>query len=239
MNVHIIVHTVWTMTIRCERRVGHASTVMASPFHGQGSCVPSCHRRARGRSLLQFWRNLEVARVGSFVFCSTSVLPVEEVCVEAHLSAQQSATRQEARLSRPNEYQRWPSRLESSACQGPAPSVSLIGRCSGRASFERLARTGSRARAGVLWCTFVLDPLASSPMVAYAIGRAVGPAVTRNRVRRRLRALVQSKCTDLPAGLYLVGVTPAGAQRSFGELSFDLDRLVSTIMSRARTSTAS
>ena len=76
-------------------------------------------------------------------------------------------------------------------------------------------------------------------MVAYAIGRAVGPAVTRNRVRRRLRALVQIKFTALPAGLYLVGATPAAAQRSFDELSFDLDRLVSTIMTRAQTSTAS
>ena len=74
-------------------------------------------------------------------------------------------------------------------------------------------------------------------MVAYAIGRAVGPAVTRNLVRRRLRALICQKFVDLPAGLYLVGATPAAAQRSFGELSFDLDRLTTAIRTKARTST--
>ena len=72
--------------------------------------------------------------------------------------------------------------LKVSPGQGPAPSVRLIGRFRGRTSFERVARSGSRARAGVLWCTFVLDPLISPTEVAYAIGRAVGPAVTRNRI---------------------------------------------------------
>ena len=105
----------------------------------------------------------------------------------------------------------------------------MIGRVRGRSSFERIARTGSRARAGVLWCTFVLDPLASPPHVAYAIGRAVGPAVTRNRLRRRLRALLQQKQLHLPAGLYLIGAAPAAAGRSFAELERDLDRLLARI----------
>ncbi|MUH51436.1 MAG: ribonuclease P protein component, partial [Actinobacteria bacterium] len=77
----------------------------------------------------------------------------------------------------------------------------MIGRFRGRASFERLSRTGSRARAGVLWCTFVLDPHVTPPQVAYAIGRAVGPAVSRNLLRRRLRSLLQQKYAHLPAGL--------------------------------------
>jgi ribonuclease P protein component len=65
--------------------------------------------------------------------------------------------------------------------------------------------------------------------VAYAIGRAVGPAVTRNLLRRRLRSLLRQEHPDLPAGLYLIGATPAAAGRSFTELAADLDRLISRI----------
>jgi ribonuclease P protein component len=67
--------------------------------------------------------------------------------------------------------------------------------------------------------------------VAYAIGRAVGPAVTRNLLRRRLRALVAARSHDLPAGLFLIGAAPAAAARSFGDLQVDLDRLIARIRS--------
>ena len=106
----------------------------------------------------------------------------------------------------------------------------MIGRFRGRASFERLAQGGSRARAGVLWCTFVLDPHVTPPQVAYAIGRAVGPAVTRNVLRRRLRSLLQQKYPHLPAGLYLIGATPGAAKRSYIELMFDLERMMLPIV---------
>jgi ribonuclease P protein component len=158
------------------------------------------------------------------------VLPAQEVCVEAHLSAQQPAARQEARLPRPHEHQGRSRRDQVSPRQGPSPSVGLIASVRGRASFERIARTGTRARAGALWCTFVHDPLVSPPRVAYAIGRIVGPAVTRNRLRRRLRALLHEQYPHLPAGLYLIGATPAAAARSFPELEVDLHRLMSRVI---------
>ena len=163
--------------------------------------------------------------------CCTAavVLPAEEDCVEAHLSTEQFAARQEAWLPCADEHSRRARRAEGSSCQGPPPSVGLIGRVRGRSSFERLARSGSRVRTGVLWCTFVPDPLVSPPQVAYAIGRAVGPAVTRNLLRRRLRSLLREEYPHLPAGLYLIGVTPAAASRSFSELAEDLARLMSRI----------
>jgi len=77
-----------------------------------------------------------------------------------------------------------------------------------------------------LWCPFVLDPLVSPPQVAYAVGRAVGSAVTRNRVRRRLRSLIQAHHSSLAGGLYLIGASPAAAERSFNELAFDLSQLL-------------
>jgi ribonuclease P protein component len=79
----------------------------------------------------------------------------------------------------------------------------------------------------VLWCTFVLDPSVSPPEVAFAIGRAIGPAVTRNTLRRRLRAMLR-ECSP-PAGLYLIGATPAAASRSYGELVSDMTTMLSKL----------
>ena len=82
----------------------------------------------------------------------------------------------------------------------------------------------------MLWCTFLLDPQGSTtpPRVAFAIGRAHGPAVTRNTVRRRLRAMLQaaSSVGHLPPGEYLFGGRPGIGERSSTELQFDLDQLL-------------
>lgn len=64
-------------------------------------------------------------------------------------------------------------------------------------------------------------------MVAYALGRAIGPAVVRNRLRRQLRALLDD--VVLPPGLYLLGAQPVAVQRSRDELAFDLQRLVVSV----------
>ena len=95
-----------------------------------------------------------------------------------------------------------------------------LGRVRTRARFAALAATGRRARAGALRVTAVVGEPADLPCVAFAIGRAVGPAVVRNRIRRRLRAAL----TELaPApGTYLVSVEPAAARRSYAELRDDL-----------------
>jgi ribonuclease P protein component len=103
----------------------------------------------------------------------------------------------------------------------------LIWRIRERSTFARLSREGQRSRAGVLWCTYVLDPVATPPQVAYAIGRAYGPAVLRNRTRRQLRSLLDGR--TLPPGQYLFGVRPDAASRSYTELGADLDRLIRRI----------
>jgi ribonuclease P protein component len=103
----------------------------------------------------------------------------------------------------------------------------LIWRIRERSAFTRLAREGRRSRAGVLWCTYIPDPNATPPRVAYALGRAIGPAVVRNRLRRQLRSLLASE--SLPPGLYLLGAQPVAVQRSRDELAFDLQRLVASV----------
>ncbi len=187
--------------------------------------VPACSPRA---SIHTFSTEAIVASTVALVTADR-----QEACDEAHLSTKQLAAGEEARFPCPNEHARRPCGLEVSSGQGSAPSVRLIGRLHGRASFEQIARNGSRVRAGALSCTFVLDPLVWPPRVAYAIGRVVGSAVTRNRIRRRLRALLQRHSPQLPGGLYLIGVRPQAAAQSFSELMFDLDRLIAKAVAAA------
>jgi ribonuclease P protein component len=103
----------------------------------------------------------------------------------------------------------------------------LIWRIRDRDAFARLSAQGRRVGSGVLWCTFLLDQQATPPRVAFAIGRAYGPAVARNRLRRRLRALLTG--APLPAGWFLIGARPTAARRSFDELAFDMQRLIDQI----------
>jgi ribonuclease P protein component len=118
----------------------------------------------------------------------------------------------------------------------------LIWRIRERSVFARLSQDGLRTRAGVLWCTFLPDPSASPPRVAFAIGRAVGPAVVRNQLRRRLRALLSMGETTpsqvLPPGWYLIGARPAAAERSFAQLTSDVEGLVRSVERRRESTPA-
>ena len=70
-----------------------------------------------------------------------------------------------------------------------------------------------------------------TPRVAYRVGRPVGPAVRRNRVKRRLRAIVaeRDRRQPLSPGDYLISAGPETAILSFAELTdhveAGLDRL--------------
>ena len=73
-----------------------------------------------------------------------------------------------------------------------------------RATFAAL-RHGRRGHAGPVRVTWVPEPAGTTPpRVAFAVGRRVGSAVARNRVRRQLRAVVADLAPDLAAGAYLV-----------------------------------
>lgn len=55
--------------------------------------------------------------------------------------------------------------------------------------------------------------------VAFAIGRSVGTAVVRNRLRRQLRVLMDEVVDDgLAPGCYLVGVHPSPTEHTFDSL---------------------
>jgi ribonuclease P protein component len=90
----------------------------------------------------------------------------------------------------------------------------------GRRAFGRFRTDGRRARRGPLTVTYVAVPDQDVVRVAYAIGTAVGSAVTRNRLRRRLRHILDAAGpADLAPGNYLIHATPPAAGLSYEELS--------------------
>jgi ribonuclease P protein component len=67
--------------------------------------------------------------------------------------------------------------------------------------------------------------------VGFVVTRAVGGAVLRNRVRRRLRHLVRERLPELPAGsLLVVRALPAATGASYGELREDLGRCLHRVL---------
>ena len=161
-------------------------------------------------------------------------LEVSGVSREAYLSAKHPSPSPQARLSCPHEHPCRSSRVEVPSRQGPRPSLGLIDRVRERDAFVRLRRDGVRVRTDPLWCSFVPDPDLVPPQVAFAIGRAVGTAVQRNRLRRRLRAVLAA--CDVPPGLYLIGARPPACEHTFAELERTVHLLVSKIQRQVTVS---
>jgi ribonuclease P protein component len=71
-----------------------------------------------------------------------------------------------------------------------------------------------------------VDKVTSRPtQVGFVVAKSVGPAVTRNRVKRRLRHLMRERIDSLPAGSRLVvRALPASAEADSRALSAELDR---------------
>jgi ribonuclease P protein component len=112
----------------------------------------------------------------------------------------------------------------------------LIARVRQRQTFQRLTREGVRIRRSTLWCTWCPQSdstQTTGPAVAFAIGRAVGPAMTRNRLRRRLRAILAEldSAEPLPPITMLLGATPAAVELTFDQLSSELRQLLDAIRS--------
>ena len=101
-----------------------------------------------------------------------------------------------------------------------------------RDAFERLRRNGTRIHSTSLWCNFLSDPVTTPTRTAFAISRAVGPAVVRNRLRRRLRALLSARQrTDpLPPGSLLIGARPGAVELTFDQLRVELEILLARLV---------
>jgi ribonuclease P protein component len=136
---------------------------------------------------------------------------------EANISAKHSQASEETRLSTSNEDARREGGPESAPPQGTAATLRLIWRITRRSTFAAL-RQGRRARRGPITVSFTDGSPAEPPRVAFAIGRKVGSAVERNRLRRRLRAIVTNLAPQLRPGAYLIGASREAARLSHTEL---------------------
>lgn len=98
----------------------------------------------------------------------------------------------------------------------------MPGRIRTRRRFARLATPSARGASGPLRVTYVDDPDASGVDVAFAVPRKVGPAVVRNRVRRRLRALVDAIDPPPARGSYLIKCDIQTGQLTHDQLAHHL-----------------
>jgi len=107
-----------------------------------------------------------------------------------------------------------------------------------RRDFTAAVRRGSRSGRKLL-TGHLLVPAAgdagddSPPRAGFVVSRAVGNAVVRNRVRRRLRVLVREYLSSLPRGsLLVVRAHPQAATASQADLAAELDLVMSTLVRR-------
>jgi ribonuclease P protein component len=94
-------------------------------------------------------------------------------------------------------------------------------------SFRRAVKAGRRsgARTLVTHLAVAERQLGEPVRVGLVVGKSVGNAVVRNKVKRRLRHAARARISLLPAGaLLVVRAQPAAATASYEELAADLDR---------------
>jgi len=113
-----------------------------------------------------------------------------------------------------------------------------------RGEFAAAVRGGRRAGRGVIVVHLVVpepdgvvSDLGTGPARAsragFVVSKAIGGAVIRNKVKRRLRHLVRTRLAALPAGTDLVVRTqPGAADRSSFELAADLDAALAAALRR-------
>ncbi len=92
------------------------------------------------------------------------------------------------------------------------------------ADFATVVRRGSRVGRATLVVHLLIDPDGGPPRAGFVVSKAVGGAVVRNAVTRRLRELVRARLDLLPRGTrLLVRALPAAATASSSTLAADLD----------------
>jgi ribonuclease P protein component len=71
------------------------------------------------------------------------------------------------------------------------------------------------------------------PRVGFVVGRSVGPAVSRNLVKRRLRHLVADRLQLLdPGSVLVVRALPGASTAGYRALSSDLDTALRRLLGR-------
>ena len=170
---------------------------------------------------------------------------------QAHVPAEQPSAGEGPRLPRADAYQGRPRRPCRAPPQGPRPARGLKfslarqtapvlpqqSRMRSPDEFKRTLRSGRRAGGSALsgHLLFAVGQVQSdaTAKVGFVVSRAVGSAVVRNRVKRRLRELMRRRVASLPGGcLLVVRAHPAAAGARQAELAADLDLVLGRLLRR-------
>lgn len=165
---------------------------------------------------------------------------------QAYVPAEQPSPPQGARLPPAHAHPRRPFHPVLAPPQGPqeprrltarlpaAPVLPAAYRLTDGEGFRRAVRAGRRAGASTLVVHLAAADgrgLDGPPRVGFVVSRAVGNAVLRNRVQRRLRHLVRAHLPALPDGSVLVvRALPPAARASAAELDADLGRCLGRVL---------
>jgi ribonuclease P protein component len=115
-----------------------------------------------------------------------------------------------------------------------------VNRLTSSTLFSRTVRRGRRAGTRTLVLHLDVDAGVEQPQVGLVVGKAVGSAVRRNLVKRRLRHLSRERVDSLPGSAVLVvRALPASADASYDALGSDLDRALARLLRRVPGSTSS
>lgn len=115
-----------------------------------------------------------------------------------------------------------------------------------RSEFTLAVRRGTRAGRPTVTGHLFTPPVGSSPngshhgpqagepaRIGFIVSRAVGAAVVRNRVKRRLRVLARGYLGVLPPGsLLVVRANPPAAAARQADLAADLDLVMNRLLRR-------
>lgn len=110
-----------------------------------------------------------------------------------------------------------------------------VGRIRDRSTQREFRRPAGQAKRGPVRVMFVADNGAGQgfAQVGYAIGRQYGNAVRRNRLRRRLRAVVRELAPEISPGSYLLRPDPTTGALSHHELTRTIRAAMITAATRA------
>ena len=103
-----------------------------------------------------------------------------------------------------------------------------------REEFSAAVRRGGRAGRPLLTGHLLVRPGSDEPARAgFIVSKAVGSAVVRNKVRRRLRPVVAGQLRSLPPGsLLVVRANPQAATARQPDLAADLDLAIARLLRR-------
>ena len=88
-------------------------------------------------------------------------------------------------------------------------------------SFQYVYRKGTPASGGVLSLRFLK---AGRLQVGFSVSKKVGNAVTRNRVKRRMRESFRHLIPSLRRGLYVFTARPSAAEADYARIEKDVQK---------------